>query len=113
MDKLLELFCDVDDFCAVFMPQWHQQLLVSGQRQRQRTGRMSASEIMMHHHCFPHVTPPGFQKLLQRFAPALSHAGFSSIAQLHPVPRDDAIRIGPALCLFHPAEGNPNRDRIC
>ena len=46
MDKLLELFCDVDDFCAVFMPQWHQQLLVSGQRQRQRTGRMSASEIM-------------------------------------------------------------------
>ncbi|MFB2907820.1 IS982 family transposase, partial [Aeromonas jandaei] len=46
MDKLLELFCDVDDFCAVFMPQWHQQLLASGQRQRQRIGRMSASEIM-------------------------------------------------------------------
>ena len=24
MNKLLELFCDVDDFCSVFLPQWQQ-----------------------------------------------------------------------------------------
>ncbi len=24
MDKLVELFCDVDDFCRVFIPLWEQ-----------------------------------------------------------------------------------------
>lgn len=46
MNKLLELFCDVDDFCSVFIPQWQQQLLADGERKRQRVGRMTASEIM-------------------------------------------------------------------
>lgn len=46
MNKLLELFCDVDDFCSVFIPQWQQQLLANGERKRRRVGRMSTSEIM-------------------------------------------------------------------
>jgi len=25
MDKLVEIFCDVDDFCRVFIPQWEKQ----------------------------------------------------------------------------------------
>jgi len=29
MDSLVELFCDVDDFCNEFMPVWEQQLLGS------------------------------------------------------------------------------------
>jgi hypothetical protein len=29
MDSLLELFCDVDDFCKVFLPKW-QQILILG-----------------------------------------------------------------------------------
>jgi hypothetical protein len=32
MDSLLELFCDVDDFCETFEPSWNQQQLSSGQK---------------------------------------------------------------------------------
>lgn len=46
MDSLLELFCDVDDFCQAFLPQWNHHLLSSGQKQRQRKRSLTASEIM-------------------------------------------------------------------
>tara|TARA_B110000014_G_C19989540_1_gene512524 strand:+ start:80 stop:964 length:885 start_codon:yes stop_codon:yes gene_type:complete len=46
MDKLVEIFCDVDDFCKVFIPQWELQLLADGTRKGQRKGRMTPSEIM-------------------------------------------------------------------
>ena len=46
MNKLVEIFCDVDDFCQVFIPQWEKQLLIDGTRQRNRACRMSMSEIM-------------------------------------------------------------------
>lgn len=46
MDSLLELFCDVDDFCQAFLPFWNRQLLTSGQRQRQRARSLTISEIM-------------------------------------------------------------------
>ncbi len=46
MDSLLELFCDVDDFCQAFLPFWTQQLLSSGQKQRQRARSLTISEIM-------------------------------------------------------------------
>ena len=46
MKNLVELFCDVDDFCKVFIPQWHKQLLEDGTKKRQRDCRMSMSEIM-------------------------------------------------------------------
>jgi len=46
MDSLLELFCDVDDFCKVFLPFWNQHLLASGQKQSQRARSLTISEIM-------------------------------------------------------------------
>ena len=46
MSKLVELFCDVDDFCKVFIPQWRKQLLEDGTQKRQREGQMTTSEIM-------------------------------------------------------------------
>ena len=46
MNKLVEIFCDVDDFCRVFIPQWEKQLLSNGTRKRNRACRMSMSEIM-------------------------------------------------------------------
>ncbi len=46
MNKLVEIFCDVDDFCKVFMPEWEKTLLETGQRKRRRQGRLSSSEIM-------------------------------------------------------------------
>ena len=44
--SILELFCSVDDFWQQFAPQWQQELLTSGQRQRIRLTQMHPSEIM-------------------------------------------------------------------
>ncbi len=46
MDKLVETYCNVDDFCRVFMPEWEKRCLTDGTRKRRRQGRMSTSEIM-------------------------------------------------------------------
>lgn len=46
MDSLLELFCDVDDFCKAFLPIWSKQLLASGAKQRLRVRSLTISEIM-------------------------------------------------------------------
>jgi len=46
MNSLLELFCDVDNFCQSFVPVWQKQLLVAGDLQRQRERSLSISEIM-------------------------------------------------------------------
>jgi hypothetical protein len=40
------VFCDVDDFCQVFLPAWQRQLLTSGDRRRQRPSRLTLSEIL-------------------------------------------------------------------
>lgn len=45
MDKLVEIFFDVDDFYTVFIPQWEKQLLSDSTRKRQRKGRMTTSEV--------------------------------------------------------------------
>ncbi len=44
--SILELFCSVDDFWQQFAPQWQQELLTCGQRQRNRLTQMHPSEIM-------------------------------------------------------------------
>ena len=44
--SLLELFCHVDDVWKSFAPAWHQSLLDTGTRKRQRPGCLAASEIM-------------------------------------------------------------------
>ncbi len=46
MNKLVEIFCDVDDFCQVFIPNWEKQCIEDGTRKRKRACRMSMSEIM-------------------------------------------------------------------
>lgn len=46
MDSLLEMFCDVDDFCQEFLPIWSQQLFSSGEKHRQRARSLTLSEIM-------------------------------------------------------------------
>jgi hypothetical protein len=50
--SLEDLFCDVDDFCRLFLPAWHRQLLTVGTRQRRRTGRLTLGEIMTILICF-------------------------------------------------------------
>jgi len=46
MGSLLELFCDVDDFCQEFEPIWNKRLLISGECQRQRERSLSMREMM-------------------------------------------------------------------
>lgn len=46
MNKLVELFTDVDDFCKVFIPQWHSYQIEQGQIKRERACQMSMAEIM-------------------------------------------------------------------
>ncbi|MEC7941029.1 MAG: hypothetical protein VX212_11235 [Pseudomonadota bacterium] len=46
MDKLIETFCDVDDFCQMFIEQWHNQLIESGEKKRKRACRLTPAEIM-------------------------------------------------------------------
>ena len=36
--SLLELFCDVDDFCIEFEPKWRAHLLNSGMKRRNPSG---------------------------------------------------------------------------
>lgn len=43
---LEELFCNLDDFCCEFEPQWRSQLLSQGLKTRRRDRQMSLSEIM-------------------------------------------------------------------
>ena len=45
-DKLIELYCDVDDFCKLFLPQWQKMLIEDGTKKRNRTGNLSPAEIM-------------------------------------------------------------------
>jgi len=44
--SLLELFCDVDDFCQAFLHLWEQKQLQDGSRKRLRKTQLSISEIM-------------------------------------------------------------------
>ncbi len=46
MNKLVEIFCDVDDFCQVFIPELEKQLIEDGSQKRRRSSRMSMSEII-------------------------------------------------------------------
>ena len=46
MWMLAEIFCDVDDFCQWFEPQWRQRLLSSAARQRDRATQLSTSEVI-------------------------------------------------------------------
>ena len=46
MESLLELFCDVDDFCKALLAVWRKQLLAVGEIQRHRERSLAVSEIM-------------------------------------------------------------------
>lgn len=46
MDKLIDIFCDVDDFCHKFLPVWETELITDGVKKRRRQSKMSTSECM-------------------------------------------------------------------
>lgn len=46
MNKLVDIFCDVDDFCYQFLSQWEKYLVEASERKRKRQSVMSISECM-------------------------------------------------------------------
>ena len=46
MNKLVDIFCDVDDFCYPFLTQWEKHLVEAGERKRKRQSVMSISECI-------------------------------------------------------------------
>jgi len=46
MDKLVETYCDVDDFCQLFIAKWQRTLIESGKVKRRRACRLSSAEII-------------------------------------------------------------------
>jgi hypothetical protein len=44
--SLLELFCNIDDFCQTFVPKWEQEMLQNGKKRRRRPGQLYLSEII-------------------------------------------------------------------
>lgn len=84
MDSLVELFCDVDDFCQKFIPDWEQQQLESGERRRRRCGQLSLSEIMTiliyfhqsNYRCFKHYYLLKIRELHTAFPKLVSYARF-------------------------------------
>ena len=46
MDKLVDTYCDVDDFCKLFIREWQQTLLENGGIKRRRACKLEPAEIM-------------------------------------------------------------------
>ena len=46
VNKLVETYCDVDDFCQLFITQWQRMLLETGEIKRRRACRLSPAEVM-------------------------------------------------------------------
>ncbi len=99
MLSLLELFCDVDDFCQRTAPQWTVQGLSDGRAHRDRATELSDSEIMtilIHFHQSQYRTFKAYytqhvQKYLQTEFPKL--VGYGRFVQLMP-------RVFALLCAY-------------
>ena len=69
--KLIELFCNVDDFCKNFIPKWQKFLLKSGKITRLRKNKLSESEIItiaIHFHQSNYRNFKNYyQKYIQKF----------------------------------------------
>ena len=109
MKNLVELYCDVDDFCKVFVPQWQQKLIEDGSRSRHRECRLSMSEIMTiiigfhmsHHRDFKNYYRGHVKHVLQK-----SLSGFT---QLHAVFSRYAAHYCANVRLLHCPQGKAYR----
>lgn len=88
MNTLIDLFCNVDDFCQSFLPVFHQQLISAGEKQRNRLGKLCDSEVMtllihFHQSCyrnFKHYYTEYVEVHLQDYFPELPcYARFVSL----------------------------------
>ena len=92
---LVDLFCEVDDFCQKFMPMWESKLLNEGDRKRLRKNALSVSEIitiLIHFHQANYRHFKGFYEghvrryLSNEFPNLLSYTRFVSLMPMVLVP---------------------------
>ena len=113
MHKLVEIFCDVDDFCHHFMPLWEQQLLTDGQRKRRRTGRMQASEIMTIIILFDQPNHRDFKNYYKGFVTQFYADAFPDLLKLHQVSGGHAGCSSPLVRLFFLPQRQAHRHCFC
>src|SRR3954467_8945946 len=100
LDRIVEVFCEVDDFCQAFVPQWEASLLgPGGPAPPRRTGATRApagSVAQRDHHaaaCAPQFRFQASQELLSR----LRRAAVARLLSRHAVLR--ALRRPAEKCL--------------
>jgi transposase len=67
MASILDLFCDIDDFCQTFLPTWQQTLVDAHLQHRHRTSVMHPSEILTLLVHFHHSGYRTFKHYYQRY----------------------------------------------
>ena len=86
--SLTQLFCDVDDFCETFIPQWEAKQIESGEKKRRKKRCLSPSEIItliVYYHQSGYTTFKWFyqrhlqKKLARAFPKAPSYNRFIEI----------------------------------
>ena len=94
-DKITNIFCSIDDFCKVFEPALKQRTLTKGENKRNRSFKMSTSEILtitvlFHlsgHRTFKHFYLYYVQEHLQReFPDTVSYNRFVELMQTNILP---------------------------
>jgi hypothetical protein len=94
-DKITEIFCSIDDFCKVFEPALKQRTLTRGKNKRNRSFKMSTSEILtitvlFHlsgHRTFKHFYLYYVQEHLQKeFPQTVSYNRFVELMQANMLP---------------------------
>lgn len=94
-NKITEIFCSIDDFCKVFEPALKQRTLTRGENKRNRTFKMSTSEILtitvlFHlsgHRTFKHFYLYYVQEHLQKeFPDTVSYNRFVELMQANMLP---------------------------
>jgi len=58
-NKLIEIFCDIDDFNQAFIKELQTHQLTDGTRKRIKPSKLSESEVMTIVTCFSYYAVPG------------------------------------------------------
>lgn len=77
--SVLELFCDVDDFCQVYELSHGKQLLCTGKKQRQRSGQLCLSEVMTIMIHFHQASYRNFKKYYEEHVQTTLHQEFPKL----------------------------------
>ena len=93
MTSLEELFCQIDDFCQSFEPQWQTTLLGKGLKHRQRRRCLCLSEVMTILISFHQQSYRNFLAFLWETCLSLFATSVSRTAQLSTVCRLDTIKL--------------------